>query len=75
MGRVSDHYLSKKLFRKTYGPAHGILVLIALAQMPRMNVHVDIYSWARGLNLHLHLYFDHASSECCSEYAHTVKPV
>ena len=41
-----------------YGPVNDILVLIAYAQMPLINVQLDIPSSVRGLNfdLSLHLY-------------------
>ena len=41
-GRGFRSLFVQKLLWKTYGPAHGILVLIAFAQMPLLNVHADI---------------------------------
>ena len=49
-------------------------MLIAYAQVPLINAHVDISSKARGLHfglcIHLLLYFVYASSEGSGESAH-----
>ena len=46
---------------------HEISVLIAYAQMPLINTHSSVSSYARGLNfgpsLHLHPYFVYVSRE------------
>ena len=54
----------KETVKLEKGPAHGILVLIAYAQMSPLNAHADIFS---GLNfslcLHVHLNYVNASSK------------
>ena len=56
-----------------YGPVLEISFLIAYAQMPIINDHVDVSSEARcltfGLSLHLHPHFLYASSEGSGESA------
>ena len=37
--------------KNTYGPEHDLMVLIAYAQKLHINIHADILSVARGLNL------------------------
>ena len=64
-----DHY--NEIIKLQYEPAHGILVLNAYAQKPRLNDNAEVFRMAIGLHiglsLHLHPYIIYTSSESSGE--------
>ena len=41
------------MLNKRYGQAHEMSVIVAYAQKPPLNTHVDVFSGARGLSFGL----------------------